>query len=718
LGGAFVVLLGLTLAAYHPAWTGGRLWDDDAHLTPATLQSLHGLWRIWFDLGATQQYYPVAHSAFWLMHRLWGDNTLGYHLVNITLHATSAFLVLAILRRLAVPGAALAALVFAVHPLQVESVAWMTELKNTLSGTLYFSAALAYLEFDARHLRRWYAVALGLFCLALLAKTVTATLPAALLVVFWWQRNHLRWREDIVPLAPFFVLGIASGAGTAWLEHTLIGAAGPAFQLSPIDRGLIAGRALWFYLGKLVWPSNLMFTYPRWQVSSAVWWQYLFPASAVLLCGGLYAWRRRSRAPLAAFLLFAGTLFPALGFVNVYPFVFSFVADHFQYLANVGVIALLAAAVVVVARRWNPAVTLDLTDGLSAVGLAILVLVGTPLTILTWRQSREYADAETLYRATLARNPASWLAYNNLGLIELASVRRTPGSLIDPGSAPSSPESTQALEAALDDFHEALRLNPDLSQAENNIGAALLGLGRFKDAQAAFAEAVRLKPSDAEIRTNLAVALLRLGQPTAAVPELLESVRLDPNRAASHEALASALLTEGESTPAIAEYRTAIRLSPATATAHTGLATALGRAGQPQAAIAEYEEALRLDPRDARADANLGVALLRTGQLQEAADRFRMAVAIDPTFARGHYGLASALDALGRHDEAIAEFRQTLVYQPDFAEAHNELGVALAEVGRSQEAIAEFLEAIRLKPDLTDARANLVRARGGLIPAA
>ena len=208
----WVSLLAVTLAAYAPAWRGGMLWDDDAHLTRATLQSLHGLWRIWFEPGATQQYYPVAHSAFWIMHRLWGDDTLGYHLVNIVLHATSATLVAVILRRLRVPGALLAATIFALHPIQVESVAWMTELKNTLSGVLYLGAFLAYLQFDRDRGRHWYLLALVLFVLALLAKTVTATLPAALLVVFWWQRGRLSWRDDVVPLLPFFAIGIGGGS--------------------------------------------------------------------------------------------------------------------------------------------------------------------------------------------------------------------------------------------------------------------------------------------------------------------------------------------------------------------------------------------------------------------------------------------------------------------------------------------------------------------------
>ena len=179
---------------------------------------------IWFDVGATQQYYPLTHSAFWFMHQLWGHTTIGYHLINIVLHATSAWLLTIILRRLAVPGAFLAAVIFALHPVAVESVAWMTELKNTLSGVCYLAAALAYLRFDARREGRAYAASFVSFVLALLAKTVTAVLPAALLVVFWWKRGSIDGRRDVRPLVPFFVIGGAVGVVTAWFERTLNGA--------------------------------------------------------------------------------------------------------------------------------------------------------------------------------------------------------------------------------------------------------------------------------------------------------------------------------------------------------------------------------------------------------------------------------------------------------------------------------------------------------------
>jgi len=392
------VLLIATLAAYQPSWHGGLLWDDDKHVTSPELQSLHGLTRIWFDLGATQQYYPLTHSAFWIEHRLWRDATLPYHVVNIGLHALSAFLLLVILRRLGVRGAPLAAALFALHPVQVQSVAWISELKNTLSGVFFLLSALMYVRFDSDRYPRDYTASFGFFVLALLAKSVTAVLPGVLLVIFWWRRGRLDWRRDVAPTLPFFAIGGSAGVFTAWVERTYIGAQGAEFHLGPIDRVLIAGRAIWFYLGKLFWPIDLNFEYPRWSIDSSVAWQYVFPLAGLGLLVVCWLLRRRSRAPLAALLLFGGILFPALGFLNVYPFKYSFVADHFQYLAMIPIVALVSAGATIASDR-------RLANQRAIVVGAGLVLV-TTLASVTWSQSHDYTDAVTLYRSILARNPS------------------------------------------------------------------------------------------------------------------------------------------------------------------------------------------------------------------------------------------------------------------------------------------------------------------------
>jgi tetratricopeptide (TPR) repeat protein len=675
----------LTLAVYHPAWHGGMLWDDDAHITRVDLRSLSGLWRIWFDVGATQQYYPAAHSAFWLFFHLWGDHTLGYHLVNIVLHASSAFLVFVILRRLAIPGAVLASLIFAVHPVNVESVAWMTELKNTLSGVCYLGAALMYLRFDERRDRRWYALAAGLFVLALFSKTVTATLPAALLVILWWQRGRLRWREDVLPILPLFAIGIAGGLLTAWVERAQIGAEGPAFQFTFIERCLIAGRAFWFYLGKLVWPADLIFIYPRWQVSQQIAWQYVYPLALVGLMAGLWWYRTRSRSPLAAVLFFGGTLFPALGFFNVYPFIYSFVADHFQYLASLGIIALIAAAVATLAGRWN-----------TAMSVAIVV----PLALVATAQSRKYADAETLYRTTLESNPSCWMAYINLGKLRQEQAR-------------AQGDDPRLLEEAETDFREALRLEPSISQAYNNLGTILLSLGKLDEAQTEFQEALKRRPGDPDVQYNLGLVLQKMGRPEEAIAAITASLSSKPNQPAAHLALADALQSLGRVDEAIAQYDEALRGEPRDAETRINLGSALARNGRVDEAIVQYLAALEISPRSARASTNLGLALLRLGRTEEALMRLRDAVSFDPGFVAGHYNLANALAQAGRPQEAVTEFAAAAKLQPNEATLHNELGIALAEAGRLPEAIAEFREALRLKPDFEDAKANLARAIKG-----
>jgi tetratricopeptide (TPR) repeat protein len=572
-------LLLVTLLAYMPAWHGGKLWDDDAHMTRSALRSAEGLWRIWFDVGATQQYYPVLHSTFWVLHRVFGEQTLGYHLVSIALHALSACLVVVLLKRLRVPGAMLAGFIFALHPVHVESVAWITELKNTLSGVGYLVAALVYLRFDTE--RRWalYGIALSVFVLAILSKSVTVTLPAALLVVMWWQRGTLRWREDIVPLLPFFALGIAAGLGTIWVEKEYIGASGPAFDFTFIERALIAGRATVFYAAKLLWPVHLSFVYPRWDVSQAAWWQYVFPLGVLLVLAWCWQLRSKTRTPLAVALLFIGTLFPALGFFNVYPFVFSFVADHFQYLASVSLIAAAAACLTIwLERRKLPP--------------ALLVAVVAVLGTLTWRESHQYVSADVLYTTTIERNPRAWMAHLNLGWLRLQRGE---------------------LDAAIRDTETALRLEPNLPQGHNNLGSAFRALGRFDEAERAYREALRLRPDDLDTRYNLGLVLIDLDRPGEAVGHIAAYLARHPEDAAAHAQLGDAKQSLGELVDAVIAYRESLRLNPGDARVHTNLGSALGRQGRLKEAIAEFTESLRLEPGNERALRNLELARSRLG---------------------------------------------------------------------------------------------------------
>ena len=558
---SWVLIFASVFVVYLPALNGGMLWDDLSHITFPELRSVGGLWRIWTELGATQQYYPLLHTAFWLEHRLWGDSMLGYHLANAFLHATAAWLVVLVLRHLAVPGALLAGLIFALHPVCVESVAWISEQKNTLSAVFYLASGYVYLRFAATGLKPCsteaaqtgkvtqatepshrdvaqpfkavhYWLAFALFICALLSKSVTATLPAALLVVVWWQRGRLEWRRDVLPLVPWLAIAAAAGAFTAWFEHQIIGAKGEAFDLTIIERVILAGRVIWFYLGKLLWPARLIFIYPRWTIDATSGWQYLYPAAALALAMALAAIARPifapasqtasvgRRGPLAGYLFFCGTLVPALGFVNVYPFVFSFVADHFQYLASLGVIVPVASGLVIASERFAKG-----SVRVHALSAAVVVVLG----VLTWHRSAVYANVETLFGDTIARNPAAWMAYQNLGTA-LAAEDRLP--------------------EAIDAYEGALRARPDYPAA----------------------------------RDNLVLAHMRLGDTLAA--------RSD------------------QSQRAIEHYEAVLQLEPGHFRAHYNLGTLLmdvpNRQGE---AIAHFEKALAIQPASVEAHVNLGIAL-------------------------------------------------------------------------------------------------------------
>jgi protein O-mannosyl-transferase len=569
-----LVLAVVTMLAYHPAWQGGVLWDDDPHIGGPELRTLDGLRRIWFVPRTTQQYYPLLHTSYWLQQKLWGDSITGYHIVNVLLHIGCVVLVLRIVRVLRVPGAELAATIFALHPVNVETVAWIAERKNTLSGVFALAATLWYLRFDENHSRRSYALALGLFLLGLLSKTAIVTLPLALLVIFWWKRGAISWRRDVVPLIPFFFFSAAAGLMTRWVEYGNIGYRARMLDLSLLDRCLIAGRAFWFYLWKLLWPSNLMFVYPRWEISAAVPWQYIFPLAVLVLLGILWSLRRWSRTPLAGVLVYMVLLLPSLGFANIYFFLYSFVADHWQYLACLGIITPCASGIVLLATRLKP--------GYAWLEPGVTLVIAGVLFLLTWQQSRMYNNAETLYRTTIAHNPACWLAYDHLVDI-LYQANRIP--------------------EAMNLFKDELRIKPAV--AHYSLGNALLRKGRTPEAIDQFTEALRIDPDYAEAHNNLGYALLVTGRTSAAIEQCKEALRIDPTYAHAHNNLGNALAQTGRASEAIDHYKQTLRMSPNSADAHSNLGAALAQMGRISEAIEELKAAVRINPNNIDARNNL-----------------------------------------------------------------------------------------------------------------
>jgi len=596
-----LVLIIATAIAYLPAWNGKPIWDDNAHITQPELRSIHGLVEIWTRPGATQQYYPLVHTIFWIEQKLWDDSFVGYHLVSILVHAASAIVLLQILLGLKIPGSWLAAGLFALHPVQVESVAWISELKNTLSGLFFFCAILTYLNFDETRGRRSYLTALILFLFGLMCKTVIAPMPAIVLVILWWKRGLLRPRDDIGPLLPFFGLGLGAGLFTAWVERNLVGAQGAAFQLSILQRSLIAARDFWFYLFKLLWPAKLTFIYPRWQIHAGVWWQCLFLLALMLLLGFIWALRKRNPGPLAAALIFLGLLFPALGFINVYPFLYSFVADHFQYLACAAPLTLFAGGVTASLNSFAPGKTYLR----STIYGALLLVVGA----LSWQQCRDYRDIETLWRTTIARNPDCWMAYSNLG-----SYFSAHGNVNE----------------AIADFGKALQLWPDQSKDHNNLGKALAQKGRIAEAMDQFQAALRISPNDPDAESNMGAALLQQGNAGEAISYLRRAVEKSPRHAQAHINFGNALLQNGQTEAAIAEYKKTLELPFDHAESHYSIATAFREKGDVEAAIVHYRKAIELRPGYANAHNNLGNALRQQGRIDEAMREYEAALKSDP----------------------------------------------------------------------------------------
>ena len=527
-----LVLVLAVIVAYQPAWHAGFIWDDNKYVTGNfALRSLNGLWLIWFAPGATVQYYPLTFTTFWLEYHLWGLHPLGYHLVNVLLHSLNAILFWMILKRLGVRGAWLAGGIFALHPVCVESVMWITEHKNTLSGLFYLGSLLAALKFwlpvetslqpkpsaSAAELTkpfgdwRFYRLALAFYLCALLSKTAAVPLPAVILLLVWWKRGRIAWREAYLIL-PFLAVGTAMGFITIHLEKHG-GATGSEWDLSLLEQCLIAGKDFWFYLEKLIWPHPLTFVYPRWEINTSEASSYL-PILAAAVCL-LVLWMKHNswgRPMLFAMVYFGMLLSLVFGFLNVFYFRYSFVSDHFQYLASLGPLALGAAGIVWLAdffKRRMPWLKAAFCAGL-------LLALGT----LSWRQALVYRSLETLWTDTLQKNPNCWIAHNNLGT-----------ALFQKGN----------VDEAIAHYQRALQIKPDYAEACYNLGNALLRMGSVDEAITHYQKALQIKPDYAEAHNNLGKVLIQKGSVDEAIAHYQKALQIKPDNAETLNNLALVL---------------------------------------------------------------------------------------------------------------------------------------------------------------------------------
>ena len=458
------------LVSYLPAMLWGDfVWDDLMMTRTPAVREATGLRQIWLaprQIQAEGHYWPLVYTLFWLQHKLWGFNPAGYHVVNVLLHLANTLLLWQLLRRLAVPGAWVVAAVFAVHPVRVESVAWVIELKDVLSGLLYLSAALAWLRFTEAPRPRWYVASVALYAAGLLAKSVVVTLPAALLIRQWWQQGRVT-ATDLLRVAPFFVVGAAITAADLAFNRSR-GVGGLGYSL--LERTLIAARAVWFYAGKIFWPVNVGLIYPHWEVRAGDPLAWAGLAAAGGLVAALWLLRHRiGRGPLAGVLFFGVTLSPTLGFVDYNYMLSSFVADRYQYLAGIGVLAVVIAAAArgLAGSRGaggQPAAALNVV-----LVAALLAVLGT----LTWQHAANYRDGITFFRYIIAHNPQAREAHLNLGSALLKWNR---------------------LEEALAAYRVAEQQRPGDCKPPYGAGLALSHLGRLEEAEEAYLRALQTCP--------------------------------------------------------------------------------------------------------------------------------------------------------------------------------------------------------------------------------
>jgi tetratricopeptide (TPR) repeat protein len=665
------ILIAAVFLAYAAVWRAGFVWDDDSHLTanPCIIGPL-GLKEIWTSPSAN--YFPLVLTNFWLQHALWGLHPLGYHLINVAFHAANALLLWRVLTVLNVRGAWWGAAIWALHPVMVESVAWISELKNTQSAFFYLLAILLYLRWytepRGRTRRLCYVLLLVTAMAAVLSKPSTVMLPIVLLLCRWWQER--RWRlNQVLPVLPLFGLSASAALWTIWEQKYHSFALGPEWNQSFVERVAIAGKSFWFYLEKLAWPFPLTFVYPRWSGASAVDLVPTFFAVAAIA----FLWVRRNAFPgmLATVLSFGALLFPVLGFFSVYYFRYSFVADHFQYLASMVPLAAVPAAVLQVSvSRW---------PGVHAQRwvLGIVLLLGLLTTTLL--QSRRFANSRQLWLTTVADNPGCWLGETILGNMANAEGR---------------------FDEAIQRHQRALRVEPRSYEAHYNLGLAFVNKGRIGDGIAEYREALRLRPDYAEAEHNLGVAFAKADQPAEAVSHYEQALRLGPPRAETELMLALALTLSNQAATAIAHYEAALKLNPTDPRARYSYGRTLEILGQTAQAIPQYRAAIQLDPRNADAEAHLAAALARTGDASGAVEHYGQAARLQPMVPGLRADYAAVLFASGRLNDAAREYEMAVRLQPTFAEARYNLGITLRRLGREPEAAAHLREARRLRPDL------------------
>lgn len=716
--------MAVTCVCYLPVLHATFIWDDSFMVTDnKMLRTASGLYDIWFT-NKPADHIPVTLSAIWLQWQLWGNNPVGFHIVNVLLHALGAVLLWRVLLRLRLPGAWLAAAVFALHPVCAASAAWVSEQKNTVSLIFYLWTLLFYLRFEEKPSSRNYAVALVVFVFTLLTKGSVVVLPAVLLLLVWWKNRTLT-RADFFRLAPFFVLAFGEALAAIWFQnHRAIG--GEMIQdLNRAGQFAAATRAVWFYLWKAWVPWNIMVIYPQWAIDWRSVVEYI-PALVIVAVLGV-GWRFRrtwGRHVVFALLAFMVTLFPVMGFFNMYFLVFSRVADHWQYLALLVSIpfAVCSVAYFVQKAKWPASVS---------VGMAIAVL--SFLSLSTWIRASVYQNEETLWTDTIARNPNAWMAYNNLGNA-IGAKQKTDESIkiykqavaikSDFGDAHSNlgnalvakyeewkssnkQGAERVLDEALDHLQQAVKIQPQMANFHFNYGIALVDKGRLDEGIKEYEAAIQIRSGFADCRNNLANALLKANRPKEALEQALIALQINPNSAESHYNAGSAYHALEDVEHAKKEFETALSLRSNLALAHYECGMMLAMAGRFEDALPHFQAFVSEHPNDESGHGSLGNVYAALHRKDEAVAEYQSALKLNPSDGQTENNLANVYMELGKMPEALEHYARSVQLHGGDSGTHANYATALARAGKRSEAEAEYREALRLRPNDPQLQAQL-----------
>ena len=651
LAGAAIIAV-VAFLVYSPSISGGFVLDDDQLLTENIfIKSSEGLYQFWCT-SKPVDYWPATNTTFWLEWRLWGMQSTGYHVTNLILHIVESWLIWVILRKLRIPGAFWAAIIFTVHPVNVEATAWIAQRKDVTAMLFFLLSILWYLKdlsqsmgddngsrcepaaYSAHgvcrlHFNRWYWMSLLAFVLAMLGKGSTAVLPALLLGIVWWMRPLSR--RDLVRIAPFFLVGVALAGVNVWFQSHGIGKGIRTAGFT--DRLAGAGCEVWFYLYKAVMPIDLSFVYRQWKIEAVnpLLWLPLLAALAVTAVLWVYrgSW---GRPLLFAWGFFGVALVPVLGFTDVGFMKYSLVADRYQHIAIIGVIALASAGLGGWQRRAH--------GGAYRVATVVAVVTVGALALLAMRQNGLYHDAKTLYEATLLKNSDCWMVRNNLGHA-MANMGRLP--------------------EAMEQFKESLRLNPDYAEAHSNLAFGLMQTGQYEKAIKHCETALRLKKNEyPEAHYNLGTALINVGRLPEAIEHFEQALKLNPFYPDAENSLGSALLKTDRLAEALEHYKKALSLKPDFADAHFNLGSVLASLGRYPEAIEHYQRALALNANDPDYYYLMGGTLIETGQPRQALVYLQQALRLKPDFPEVYYILAMAYASMHQSSQAIAAAQKAL----------------------------------------------------------